>query len=370
MHVHQFKALAAIAGAATLVVAATSAAQAGGWHHHDHETIHKVVDLSGPRGVDSIVPGVTLVAEDNGNVSLVIERHHRAPWVKTLAGLPDSAGFANAVSSSRGQVYVVTGGGDPGTGAATLYKLRHHTFQPVADIGAYQESDPDPYNLEGVPEESNPYGVQALRDGTVLVADAANNDLLRVWPNGHVATVARLKPRTVAMPDGLPPTDPDGNPLPPAGTPIPAEAVATSVTVGADGYWYVGELRGFPATPGTSQIWRIRPGSINAVCDPEAPRHGTCQRYADGLTSIVDLSADWKGNIYATSLSKKSWLATEIDVPGAEVGGLYQLSRHGHHVREIAKDQVILPGATDVAFNGDIYLTGPVFGPGALSKIR
>ena len=61
---------------------------------------------------------------------------------------------------------------------------------------------------------------------------------------------------------------------------------------------------------------------------------------------------------------------TEIDVPGAEVGGLYQLSRHGHHVREIAKDQVILPGATDVAFNGDIYLTGPVFGPGALSKIR
>ena len=69
MHVHQFKALAAIAGAATLVVAATSAAQAGGWHHHDHETIHKVVDLSGPRGVDSIVPVVTLVAEDNGTSS-------------------------------------------------------------------------------------------------------------------------------------------------------------------------------------------------------------------------------------------------------------------------------------------------------------
>ena len=63
----------------------------------------------------------------------------------------------------------------------------------------------------------------------------------------------------------------EGGPLPPAGTPIPSEAVATSVTVGSDGYWYVGELRGFPATPGTSQIWKIKPGTVGATCDPENP---------------------------------------------------------------------------------------------------
>lgn len=373
MHAHRIKALATVAGAATLVMAATLPAQAVDWNHH-RNSVTKVVDLSGPRGVDSIVPGVTVVAEDNGDVSLVVERRHRDPWVKKLAGLPDSAGFANAISSVRGRLYVVTGGGEPGTGsatgAATLYKLHGHTFRPMADIAAYQATDPDPYNLEGPPEESNPYGVQALRDGTVLVADAANNDLLRVWPDGTVKTVATIKPRTVETPDGLPPTDPDGNPLPPAGTPIPAEAVATSVTVGADGYWYVGELRGFPATPGSSEIWRIRPGAINAVCDPEAPHRGACQRYADGFTSIVDLSSDRRGNIYAASLSKKSWLGVESGLPGSEVGALYKIYRGTHHVREIAKDQIILPGATDVALNGDIYLTGPVFGPGALSKIR
>jgi hypothetical protein len=51
--------------------------------------------------------------------------------------------------------------------------------------------DPDPFSTEGEPEESNPFGAAALTDGTVLVADAAGNDLLRVWPNGQVAGVPR-----------------------------------------------------------------------------------------------------------------------------------------------------------------------------------
>jgi hypothetical protein len=87
-----------------------------------------------------------------------------------------------------------------------------------------------------------------------------------------------------------------------------AEAVATSVTVGADGYYYVGELRGFPATPGTSQVWRIAPNSVNAVCDPENPHTGRCRRYRDGFTSIVALGAGDDGSIYVVELSKSSWL--------------------------------------------------------------
>src|SRR4029450_3304746 len=125
-----------------------------------------------------------------------------------------------------------------------------------------------------------------LPDGSVLVSDAAANDLLRVYPHGRIITVARLKPRGVAVPHELRHVG-----FPPAGTLLPSEDVATSVTVGADGYYYVGELRGFPATPGTSQVWRIAPGSVNAVCDPEAPATGACRRYADGFTSIVDLGA-------------------------------------------------------------------------------
>jgi hypothetical protein len=118
------------------------------------------------------------------------------------------------------------------------------------------------------------------------------NDLLRVYPNGKVVTVARLKPRMIPWPAGLPVG-------PPAGTMVPSEDVATSVAVGADGYYYVGELRGFPATPGHSQVWRIAPDSVNALCDPVHPNVGACRRYADGFTSIVDLEGGPDGSIYS-----------------------------------------------------------------------
>ncbi|WP_067434769.1 ScyD/ScyE family protein [Nocardioides jensenii] len=362
-------------GVAALVAAGVMPAQAGGGHRHD--TISTVVDLSGPRGVESIRPGVTLVTEDDGSFSLVVERHHKPARVIRLGGIDEAAGFASDASQSRGRFYFLTGGGGAAEelppGAATLYKLRHGELAPFADIKAHQIADPDPDDQEGVPTDTNPYGVLALKDGTVLVADAGGNDLLRVWPDGTVKTVARFKPRVVEVPEGLPDVDMEGNPtgLPPAGTPINSEAVPTSVTVGPDGYWYVGELRGFPANPGTSQIWRIKPGSLDAVCDPEAPYNSKCKRYADGLTSVVDLTADSR-SVYAVSLSKMSWLAMELGLPGSEVGGLFKVIKHGNHthLREIAKDKLILPGGADVARNGTIYATGPVFGPGALVKIR
>ena len=139
--------------------------------------------------------------------------------------------------------------------------------------------------------------------------------------------------------------------------------------MGKDGNWYVGELRGYPATPGTSEIWRIKPGTTDATCDPEHP-WGECSRYADGLTSIVDLGAGYRG-IYALTLSKMSWLAVESPepIPGAEVGGLFVVSKsHGNHHRrhggtatitELVPDQLILPGGVDVAENP--YVVGPIF---------
>ncbi len=149
--------------------------------------------------------------------------------------------------------------------------------------------------------------------------------------------------------------------------------------MGEDGYWYVGELRGFPATPGTSEVWRIRPGSVDAVCDPESPRKGACKRYADGLTSVVDLAAG-HDSIYALSLSKMSWFQMELGTPGAEIGGLFRIggrygcdsdrsARHGHRcIRELVPGQLTQPGGVDVS-RRSIYLTGPVFGPGSLMKL-
>lgn len=372
----------AVTGTAIVAAGVPTQAAAGGHGHGGGMNLKPVVTgVNGPRGV-SLTPDnqrVIYSAADGGVYSARVDGLNKG--IKKLGQVAE--GLGNAVDTNAwGTTYVLTGaGGEPGgpavPGATTLYKIRPGKAPAVvADISKYQAHDPDPYNLEGPATESNPFGVAALRDGTVLVADAAGNDLLRVWPNGHTKTVARLKPRTVTMPTGLPPTDPDGNPLPPAGTPIPAEAVATSVTVGSDGYWYVGELRGFPATPGTSEIWRIKPGTTNATCDPEKPYRGKCQRYADGLTSIVDLGAGPRHDpsIYAVELSKASWL--QVELGGSTTGALIKLQSkrwHGYTYAarrtELVKDKLTTPGGVAVSRWGQVYVSSPVFGPGGVSKV-
>lgn len=392
------KHLTARLGTGVIVVALAAvgpAALAGGSEHGGSgasgSTPRTITALDGPRGVDTLGYGRTLVTETGGDFSLVVERRHGPARVIPLGNLPTD--FPPAIALGRhGTVYLLTGASGPppdprGVKSRPAPELRDTTAEPapgatlfawrrgwdapraVADIGAYQATDPDPDDQEGFPEDSNPFNLAPLRDGSVLVSDAAGNDLLRVWPDGRIVTVARLKPRLVTVPEGLPEVPPEeGGPLPPAGTPILSEPVATSVTVGPDGWWYVGELRGFPATPGTSQIWRIKPGSVNAVCDPEAPTSGACTRYADGFTSITDLAAD-RHSLYALELSKASWFAFELGLPGSEVGGLFRLT--GHHdpeVKEMAAGQLMNPGGVDAA--KDVYVTGPLFGPGALMTLH
>ena len=371
---------AAAAGPAMVAAGVPSQANAGG-HGGGTELKPVVTGVNGPRGVAVTPDGKRVVysASDGGIYSARVDGLNKG--VRKLAQF--EPGFGLAVDTNAwGTTYVLTGAaGEPGSppvpGANTLYRLRPGKAPVlVADIAAYQLTDPDPNNLEGPATESNAFGVAALRDGTVLVADAAGNDLLRVWPNGKVRTVAKLKPRTVEVPDGLPPTDPDGNPLPPPGTPIPAEAVATSVTVGSDGYWYVGELRGFPATPGSSQVWRIKPGTTNATCDPANPYRGKCTRYADGFTSIVDLGAGPKHDpsIFVVELSKASWL--QVELGGSTTGALIKVQSkrwHGYTYggkrTELAKGKLTTPGGVAVSRWGQVYVSSPVFGPGGVSKV-
>lgn len=363
----------AAVAAATFAVATlgTTTATAGDDHPPDVTTV--LEGLDGPRGVDALGHGRTLVTESDGTFSLVVERHrhghHRSsgePKVIELGQVP--GGFAPAIAAGRHHtLWILTGAGAPPEeeaavpsapeGYATLFKWRPGWDEPVAfaDIAAYQATDPDDADLEDLPAESNPFGLAALRDGSVLVADAAGNDLLRVHKNGSIETVARLLPRMVEIPAGLPD----------AGQTIPSEAVATSVTVTERG-WFVGELRGYPATPGTSQVWKITPGATDAVCDPEKPYTGDCRLFADGLTSIVDLAPARQGML-ALSLSTQSWLAAEGGAPGSEIGALH-LVRRGKTPVEVAPGQLTLPGGVDTV-PGAAYVVGPVFGPGGLYRI-
>jgi DNA-binding beta-propeller fold protein YncE len=171
-----------------------------------------VEGLNGPRGVAVGPAGRVVYAESDGSFSQLITKGKHAGSVTQLGKVP--ADFPPAVDvGGRGQTFILTAFGEPGTGAATLYRWTPGKgVRVVADIAAYQHTDPDPYDLEGDAEESNPFGVAVLPDGSALVADAAGNDLLRVYPDGRIVTVARLKPRVVAVPEELPDEDPEGQP--------------------------------------------------------------------------------------------------------------------------------------------------------------
>jgi hypothetical protein len=389
----------AVALAGALAVAAPAAAGTGGSHNGFPE-------LQGPRGLDVSPKGELVVAQSTGEYGVIKDswRHGKKSKKKStkrfvkLGQVPPGFLAPALDMNRRGELFILTTEGEPGSkGAATLYRWTKWTGQKaVADIAAYQAKDVDPYDLEGEPGHSNPYGVAALDDGSALVADAGGNDLLRVLPNGKIYTVARVKPREIPVPAGLPPMPPDAPQLPAVGTPIPSEAVVTSVTVGKDGYWYIGELRGFPGNPGYSQIWRVHPKAKNAVCDPKQPKKrtkkGWCTLYADGFTSIVALDSDKRGALYVAELSKRGWLAAESfqEDPSAGVGSVYKLW-HGKK-QELGAGEVILPG--DIAVSdkggykyghkgkhkgykhtykskkGEVYVTTPIFGPGTIKLIR
>lgn len=178
-----------------------------------------------------------------------------------------------------------------------LYRTSRGGSRLIANLFAF-EADQNP---DGSGIDSNPYDVYSLGGQSTLVVDAAGNDLLRVDNQGNVEVVAVF---------------PLGEPDPVFG--IPPEAVPTSVAVGPDGYYYVGELTGFPAPLGTSSIWRIAPDASEAMCgEPDSD----CEKIFDGgFTSIIDLEFDADGTLYVAELDESSWLAYTDGGP-APMGG-------------------------------------------------
>lgn len=324
--------------------------------------------FEGARGLDIGASGKTVLATADGRVHRVVRTGRRAGARDVIARVPQGYLAPAVAVGDDNAVWILTVGADsPTRGHGTLF-LKRPGLEKVAvrniqRWAKHHRRGADPFDLEDDPRQSNPFGVAAMPDGSALVADAANNAVFRVTRAGRVQVVARVKPRTVRMPDH---DDPE---MPPPGTRMRSEAVTTSVALGDDGSVYIGELRGFPGNVGKSQIWRVRPGAMNAVCRPATPNRGACTRVADGLTSIVGLENGRGGSLYVAELSKAGWLAAESQEPGTEIGSVIRIGHDRDVRRELAAGEVVLPGTVAVGPRGNVYVSGPIFGPGGILQV-
>ncbi len=298
---------------------------------------------------------------------VVIRDGHKKTFHGGLPSVISPEGEASGpvnVAVRDGRVYGLIGGGpqDVNKRFGTLTRVSREHVRIVADIAAYQVTDPDLFDLDQPPNpiDSNPYGIAALKHGRVLVTDAGGNDLLLVKPNGHVETVARF-PNEVISTNSLPPAFG----VPP-GLMFPAEAVPTSVAVGPDGYWYVGELKGFPFAAGTSRIWRVAPWARDVMCDAATPT-AKCSLFMDGFTSVVGIA--WHGkSLYVVEMVKTGVANFFGGVDS--VGALWKV-RNGTKT-ELVPGRLTLPGGVAVSKHGTIYVTNQSVsvGGGEVLRIR
>ncbi len=308
--------------------------------------------LSSPKGLTAYPGPAPIIAQGAfgppGPVLLSIRPGETLP-------LTDASSLVDVVLGADHSLW----GLESGTGQ--LYRSTHYpTWTHVADIPAYQATDPDLDDNEGNPTESNPYGLAALPDGAVLVADAAGNDVLRVGTDGSIHTVARFQRELIAT-DHIP--DFEG---PPA---LPAESVPTSIAVTKHAI-YVGELKGFPFRPGSSNVYKLALDAKDVTCSPAAPTKA-CRIVHDDLTAIQDLAVDPKtGTTYVYELAAGGTLAFE---EGFETGVfppavLLEIRGKGAR-RELAAGQLSQPGGVIVE-RGTVHVTDGVFGAGRLVKVR
>ena len=280
---------------------------------------------------------------------------------RIASGLPSAAtqdgSFATGPHGlsfdGQGNGYISIGyGGDPvnrtidfgsiGAEFARLVRVTgagHWTLQE--DLGSYEAAT----NPTGDETDSNPYGVLALH-GRRVVADAGANALNQIAANGTLSTLAIFPDGEADAPEFLD--------LPP-GTRIPMDTVPTSVAVGPDGQFYVGQLTGFPFPVGGAKIFRV-------------PAHGGAPEiFAEGFTHIVGLAFGPDGSLYVVELAQHGLLAafTGNDWTGAVV----RIAPDGTRT-ELAPGAWTAPGGIAVGSNGAVYVTNKSIFSGAGEVIR
>jgi len=130
------------------------------------------------------------------------------------------------------------------------------------DLARFEATD----NPDGGPVDSNPFKM-LIQSNRALYADAGGNAINQINPNLGISNFTVL-PRVNTPSGGT--TDP----------------VATSLAAAPNGDIYVGQLTGFPFTPGAASLWRVPSNG------------GAPTQVATGFTMIIDLAIGADGAAY------------------------------------------------------------------------
>jgi hypothetical protein len=341
----------AIAGAVMLSVMSGAAPA---WARGKVEVL--LSGLSSPKGVTIDIDGGPIVSQGAfGPPGPVVKYVLRGRDHGDTIDITDPTNVIDVAVAPDDSAWAIGGDG-------ILYRAapERTAIDAVLDIRAYQAEDPDPVDQDAFPEESNPYGLTALPSGDALLTDAANNDLLRVTPDGDTTTVARFDLETIStdhLPPGPPPT-------------LTAEAVPTTVAIGPDGWAYVGELKGYPFRPGTSHVWRVDPDAEDAFCSVKT-RDPSCSVYAEGFTAIQDIAFDrHNGRLYVYELAAEGVLPFEEGFETGVFPSAVLLEVKKHKRTELAAGELSQPGGIAIAHDGTVFATDGVFTDGRLLRIR
>jgi hypothetical protein len=308
-------------------------------------------------GLSTTANGSVVVADASSGVEKITPR-----GVKHVADLP---GISD-VDYARRAIWATTAESENPSlgGGSSVYRIKKGEAVFVADLLAFEEeNNPDPAFVE-----SNPWDIESQGRKAALVADAAGNDLLKVKRTGKVKALAVFPNELVSTADlkalvGCPdPVAPDFDGF--CGLPdaIPAEAVPTSIAVG-HGYYFVGELKGFPSPLEESNIWKVKKSARNAVC----PSDDCMKAFDGGFTSIIDMTFGPDGYLYVAEMDELGWFAVEI---GAGVGGTINKCDVDTGVcTEVATG---IPILTAITFGGDgsLYATRNALIPGAAEVFK
>jgi hypothetical protein len=182
---------------------------------------------------------------------------------------------------------------------------------------------------------NNPYDLEVQGDDFVI-ADAGGNNYFTANSEGKVSLGARFAPSVV-----------NG---------VAAESVPTSITIGPDGAYYVGEFKGMPYPEGDARIYRVEPGK-----EPEI--------YAEGFTQIAGLDFDDEGNLYVLEYSVNSVADRNAKLTGA----LIEISPNGARKTLIgAGEGLVAPNGLTVGPDDALYVSNNsvVIGEGQVVRIK